>query len=196
MRKKRWLALCLLSVLCLSGCGKAAPPRAADGATWSEDWITLGNVIGVDTPEGLTARENSDILSTKGMYYATWSAGDAAPYVNKDGEDAQLYDAQLYFLLAGYDSTSKAEESTEEWLTMASEQYAVEDTSTAACNGQAFTIITYTYTSEDNPYARGVSAFGTYGNYAVSVELSCQERFGGNALELLEDFLEHCHYAV
>ena len=187
-------ALCL--TLFLSGCGKAAPPKAVDGAAWSEDWATLGNVIGVDTPEGLTARENSDVLSTKGMYYATWSAGEAAPYVNEDGEDAQLYGAQVYFLVAGYDSTAEAEEAAAEWLSMADEQYAVEEAKTEAYNGQEFTVITYTYTSEGNPYSRGASAFGSYGNYAVSVELSCQDSFEEDALEILEGFLEHCHYAA
>ena len=196
MRNVKRLALCLFAVLCLTGCGKAAPPRAADGTTWSEDWVTLGNVIGVDTPERLTARENSDVLSTKGMYYATWSAGEAVPYVNEEGEDAQLYDAQVYLLVAGYSSTTKAEESAAEWLSMAGEQYAVEETKTETYNGQEFTVITYTYISETNPYSRGASAFGTYGNYAVSVELSCQESFEDGALETLEDFLELCHYAA
>ena len=193
---RKGLILCLCLALFLSECGKAATPKAADGAAWSEDWVTLGNVVGVDTPEGLTARENSDVLSTKGMYYAAWSAGEGEPWVNEDGEDAQLHDAQVYFLLAGYDSTQKAEEAVVEWLTMASEQYAVENTSTEICNGQEFTVITYTYISERNPYSRGASAFGTYGNYAISVELSCRENFEGDALETLEDFLEHCHYAA
>lgn len=193
---KKMLVLCLCMALFLSGCGKAAPPKAADGSAWSEDWVTLGSVIGVDTPEGLTARENSDVLSAKGMYYASWSAGGAVPYVNEDGEEVQLYDAQVYLLAAGYDSTAKAEETAAEWLSMADGQYAVEETKTETYNGQELTVITYTYTSESNPYSRGASAFGTYGNYAVSVELSCRESFEGDALETLENFLEHCHYAA
>lgn len=196
MKQLQGLALCLLLVLCLSGCVKTAPPKAADGQEWSEDWVTLGNVIGVDTPEGLTPRENSDTLSAKGMYYATWSAGEAVPYVNEDGEDAELYDAQLYFLLAGYDSTDKAKESAAEWLTMASDQYAVAETVSETYNGQEFTLITYTYTSESNPYVRGASAFGTYGNYAISVELSCGESFGEDAGKVLRAFLENCHYVA
>ena len=119
MKKMSWSVLCLCALLFLRGCGRAAPPKAADGATWSGDWVTLGNVIGVDTPEELTARENSDVLSAKGMYYAAWSAGEAVPYVNEDGTDAQLYDAQVYLLAAGHDSTQKAEERAAEWLNMA-----------------------------------------------------------------------------
>lgn len=191
---KKLLVLCL--ALCLTGCGRAAPPHAVDGTVWNGDWVTLGNVIGVDTPKGLTAQENSDALSAKEMYYATWSIGEAEPHINEDGEDAQLYDAQVYLLAAGYNSTQKAEEAAEEWLAMATEQYAVEETKAETYNGQEFIVITYTYMSESNPYSRGASAFGTYGNYAVSAELSCQEGFEDGALETLENFLEHCHYAV
>lgn len=196
MKKMRWSVLCLCTVLCLNGCGKSAPPKAVDGSDWSEDWVTLGNVIGVDTPAGLTAQENSDVLSTKGMYYAAWSIGEAVSYVNEDGEDAQLYDAQVYLLTAGYDSTQKAEETAAEWLDMAYGQYAVDAEAVETCNGQEFTVIIYTYTSKSNPYTYGASAFGTYGNYAVSAELSCQEGFEDGALETLENFLEHCHYAA
>lgn len=43
--KRQWrAALCLLGLLCLTGCG--APETAADGTGWSEDWTTVGNVIG------------------------------------------------------------------------------------------------------------------------------------------------------
>lgn len=195
--KRQWrAALCLLALLCLTGCGAAAPETAADGTGWSEEWVTVGNVVGVDTPEGMTPRENSDALSAKGMYYATWSLGEAETIVNESGDEAQLYDAQVYLLLAGYDGTEKAEEAAAEWLDMAAEQYAVEASAEEIHNGQDFTVVTYTYTSETNPYARGASAFGVYGNYAVSVELSCREGFDGNALEILADFLDNCHYAA
>lgn len=195
--KRQWrTALCLLGLLCLTGCGATAPETAADGTGWNEEWVTVGNVVGVETPEDLTPRENSDALSAKGMYYATWSLGEAEEVLNENGESAQVYDAQVYLLLAGYDSTAKAEEAAAEWLEMASGQYAVETTDSETHNGQEFTVVTYTYTSETNPYARGASAFGVYGNYAVSVELSCREDFDGNALEILADFLEHCHYAA
>ncbi|MEY8387963.1 hypothetical protein AALC17_11820 [Oscillospiraceae bacterium 38-13] len=196
MKKQGWMILCLCGLLCLTGCGTPAPNTAADGSAWDESWVTIGNVIGVETPEGMTFRENSDALSAKGMYYATWSIGDAAPIVNEDGEDAQIYDAQVYLLLAGYDDTSKAEDTMKEWLDMAYGQYAVDAEAVETCNGQEFTVIIYTYTSETNPYAYGASAYGAYGNYAVSVELSCQENFDGSALEILADFLEHCHYAA
>lgn len=190
------IVLCLCGLLLLTGCGGAAPETAADGTAWSETWVTVGNILGVETPEGMTPRENSDALSAKGMYYATWSIGEEETFTNADGETAQIYDAQAYLLLAGYDSAAKAEEAAAEWLDLASTQYNLETTGSETWNEQEFTVVTHTYTSETNPYARGASAFGVYGNYAVSVELSCREGFDGNALELLADFLEHCHYAA
>lgn len=186
----------ICALLCLAGCAQPAPQRAADGADWGAEWVNVGNVLGVDTPEGMTLRENNDALAASGMYYATWSAGEEEPFINKEGQEARIYDAQLYLLLAGYDTVEKAEESAAEWLEMASSQYAVEEISTETCNGQAFTVLTYTYPSEKNPYARGASAFGVYGNYAVSAELSCREGFSGSAREVLTEFLERCHYAV
>lgn len=196
MRKLRRGILCLLCLLCLTACGAPDPETAADGTAWSSSWVTVGNVLGIETPEDMTPRENSDALSVKGIYYATWSMGEAETIVNEDGDEAQLYDAQIYLLLAGYDDTEKAEEAAAEWLGMTSEQYAVEATGKETYNGQDFTVIDCTYVSETNPYARGASAFGIYGNYAVSAELSCRERFDGNAPEILADFLEHCHYAA
>ena len=193
--KKLLFAWLLAGCVCLAGC--AAPPtETAGGAQWSEDWVTVGNVIGVDTPEDMTLRENNDAIAASGMYYATWSIGEAEPYTNADGEEAQLYGAQVYLLLAGYNKAEKAEDGASEMLEMARKQYAVEETSTADCNGQTFTVITYTYPSETNPYARGASAFGVYRNYAVSVELSCQEKLNGSPQEILENFLSNCHYAV
>ena len=194
--KRIWRAvLCLCGgILLLTGCGAPAPETAADGTAWSGDWVTVGNVLGVETPEGMTLRENSDVLDAKGMYFASWSVGKGETAVNEDG--AQIYDAQVSLLLAGYDAAAKAEEAAAEWLDMAYERYAVDTEAPETRNGQEYTVITHTYTSETNPYAYGASAFGVYGNYAVSVELSCREDFDGDALALLAEFLDRCHYAA
>lgn len=191
---KRVLVMLLLAV-CLSGC--AAPPAAdAEGISWSEDWVNVGNVMGVDTPDGLTPRENNDTLAARGMYYAAWSIGEGESYVNADGEDAEIYDAQIYLLLAGFSEVEKAEESATAWKSMAGERYLVEQELDENRGGVDFDVLTYEFISETNPYARGASAFGVYRNYAVSVELSCRESFSGDPLEVLTRFLESCHYAA
>ena len=193
---KKFILVLLALCLCLTGCGQPIPVQAADGASWSDDWVTVGGILGVDTPTGIDYRENNDTLGIRGMYYATWSIGEAELTINEDGDEAQLYDVQIYLLLAGYDAAEKAEESAVEWETIANDRYAVEQTLSATCNGQDFTLLTYTYVSETNPYARGASAFGVYRNYAINVELSCREDFTDDPQEILTDFLEHCHYNI
>ena len=193
--KKFMLALLALC-LCLTGCGQHIPVQAADGASWDDEWVTVGGVMGVDTPDGVDHRAYNDTLGIRGMYYATWSIGEEAPFVTADDEEAVIYDAQFYLLLAGYDAAEKAEEALAEWKSMAASEYAIEETAEGTYNGQTFTVITYTFSSETNPYQRGASAFGIYRNYAVSVELSCMESFDGDAQAVLANFLEHCHYAT
>lgn len=196
MKRSTALWLGALLCVCLAGCAQPAPEKAADGAAWSEDWVTVGNVIGVDTPGGLELQENNDTLAQKGMYYAAWSISGETPFVNADGDDATVYDAQICLLLAGHDSAEKAQAQAAELLDMARSMYTVEDTAEAVYNGQSFTVITHTYRSETNPYQRGASAFGVYRNYAVNVEISCREEFTGGVQEILADFLEHCHYST
>lgn len=194
MKLSRILPAAVLCLL-LAGCGTESK-QAADGGAWSEDWVTVGGVVGVDTPEDLAARENNEALTAYGMYYATWSMGEEEPYTNADGEDALVYDAQVYLLLSGGKSAEEAENTLAQWQELAKQQYVVEETDTRTHNGQDFTVITYTFDSADNPYARGASAYGVYRNFALNVELTCREEFDGDAAELLGEFLDNCHYAL
>ena len=53
MKKIAVIALSFLLTFCFAGCAQLpAPEQAADGASWSDGWVTVGNVVGVDTPEG------------------------------------------------------------------------------------------------------------------------------------------------
>jgi len=196
---KKWTVFLLAGAMCLSltGCGTVLPPeKAADGLDWDESWVTVGGIVGVDAPEGMVSQENNEALASNGMYYATWSMGEGEPYLNEDEEEVQLYDAQVYLLLGGYQSAKEAENTLTQWKEMAKLQYDIDDTTAQSHNGQDFTVITYTFDSETNPYARGASAFGIYRNYAISVELTCQEDFDGDAAQLLARFLDNCHYAM
>lgn len=196
MKKRAALWLSAALCLCLAGCATPPPERAADGAAWGKGWITVGGVLGVDTPAGLTPRENNSSLSASGMFYATWSIGEGEPCINEDGEEAVLYDAQVYLLLGSYRSGGDAERTLDQWKDMASQQYAVSSAVEETHNGVDFTVITYSFNSEANPYARGASAYGVFGNCAVSVELTCREDFDGDAARLLAGFLDSCHYAA
>jgi len=200
--KKVWTAAGAALAMCalLAGCGEPAAPAAdRDGTPWGEDWTLVGeNVLGVEPdPAGeLVLRENNSSLAASRMYYATWSAGEAEAYTNEDGEEADLYDAQVYLLLAGKDSPEEAGETVEEWRGLAAEHYGDMTESSGVYNGQEFVTAAYTYAADTNPYANGAAAFGTFGNYALSVEVSCRETFDGSAEDVLTAFLERCHYAA
>lgn len=192
---KKLAVLFLLIALALGGCS-LPPPADAQGESWSEDWVTVGNVVGVDTPEGLMPQENIDTLAVNEIYYATWSIGDSETLQKDEETEATVYDAQVYLLLQGRETVDEAKDDASEWLALAKERYDVKATLSAAYGGQDFTTVIYAYTGEDNPYARGAAAYGVYGNYAISVEVSCRESFSGDVAGILADFLQHCHYAA
>lgn len=191
--------ICCMAALCLllSGCARPAPEQAADGAAWEESWTTLGGVLGVEDPgHGLVLMDNNTALTASDMYLACWSVGDSIPYENEEGTEVRLYDGQLYLLLSGHSSPQEAEKEVEEWRSMAEDQYAVDDSWSDICSGQTFTMLTCTYTAETNPFDHGISAYGTWGNYAISVEFSCRDTFTGDVKEILTDFLNGFHYAA
>lgn len=189
----RMIFLCA-ALVCLTGCAAKLPAAAADGAPWSEDWTTLGQTLGVEaTGYGLTLRDNK---AARNMCFAAWSIGEAQPYTNADGEETDLYDAQLVVLLSDAGSAEGARASVDEWLELAADNYAITDTAQQTYNGQTFTVLTYTFPSGTSSFARGISAFTAYGGCAISAEFACRDNFAGDAGEILEDFLDHCHYAV
>lgn len=197
---KKIISSLLAALLCLglAACTEASPPeKAADGADWSEDWVTISDIMGIDTPAEFILRDNKDALSASGMYYASWSIGEEASYIDKTEEEEQeiiIYDAQLFLLLDGSSSAEGAQETETEWLALADRHYQIDTKETCAYNGQEFTVISWRFPS--GPYVKGASAFGIYGNYAVSAEFSCQEAFEGDPAEYLASFLENCHYGA
>lgn len=196
VKKSAIFALLLSACIALSGCTAAAPEKAADGARWESSWIRVGPILGVDTPDSFSLLENNEALAANGLYYASWTMGAAEPYVDAEGENVSLYDAQLYALAAEAASGAEAESMLENWMALAETRYASIRSGTEVCNGQSYTILTYRYSSDDNPYAAGASAFGVYKNYALSIELSCRENLCKNAQDILLDFLSRCHYGA
>ena len=191
--------ICCLAALCLllAGCAQSAPEQAADGAAWDESWTTLGGVLGVEAPgHDLTLQDNKDALSIAGMYLASWTIGEGAPYTNEDGDEVVLYPARLDVLVYGRKDSAAAQQTLKEWTARQAETYNVTDSGQQTCNGQDYAVFAYTCKSDSNPYARGVSAFGTYKNCAVSVELNCLDSFTEDERTILTDFLNGCHYAA
>ena len=197
MKKLVALALTLCAMLTLTGCSGKYPERAADGSAWDKDWTILGTVLGVEEPgDGLTLSENPVVLTGDDTHYATWTIGEATAYTNEDGDEAELYDAQLYLLLYGCADAGSADEAVADWIEREQEVYHITDTINEICNGQAYTVLLYEAVSDTNPYARGAVAFGVYENYAVSAELTCVDSFTGDVHTILTNFLNGCHYSA
>lgn len=196
MNIRKFFLLAVGTALLLTGCAASAPKTAADGQTWSEDWVMVGNRLGIEAPEGLSLLGNKDILAAEGLYYATWTKGDSVPYENDDGDTVDLYDAQIYLLAGESRSAEKAQDNMETWLAAAKGNYDVTSEKTVTCNGQEYTLLTYTITKEDSPYERGVSALGCCNTEAVCVELTCVKSFEEDLEPILTGFLEGCHYAA
>lgn len=179
---------------CLTACGARMPTAAVDGTPWSENWITLGQTLGVEEPgHDLTLRDNK---AARNMYYNAWSIGEARPYTDSSGEETDVYDAQLVLLLMDAGTAEEAQMNVDEWLNLAADNYTITDTAQKTFNGQEFSVVTYTFPSETSAYAHGVSAFTTFDHWAISAEFACQDAFEKDALEIISDFLDHCHYAA
>ena len=188
--------LSITLALTLTGCSglPSVSDKDADAVVNSE-YVTVGSHLTVhNTDDRLTLLNNMDTLSADGLYYASWTAGDAEPYENADGDTIDLYDAQLYLLLGEYKNAETAEGSMAGWLDAGRSNYDVTAEETITYSGQTYTMITYNFINKENPYARGVSAFGVYENCAVCVELTCREEYTEDLHEMLTAFLDRCSY--
>lgn len=147
-----------------------------------------------NTDSRLTLLSNMDALSADGLYYAAWTMGGSEPYENSDGDTVDLYDAQLYFLLGEFKDAETAQNNLNTWLSAGRTNYEILSEENVTCNGQDYLLITYQFIHEDNPYVRGISAFGVFGNHAACIELTCREGFDEDLKTILIDFLNGCTY--
>ncbi len=186
-----WLTAMLLI---LTGCSALSPVRK-EMAPGNSDYTAIGSRLEIrDIDSRFTLLDNMDALSADGLYYAAWTMGESVPYENSDGDTVDLYDAQLYLLLGEFQTEDKALENMDTWLSAARTNYQVTAEETVSCGEQSYTVITYDCPGESNPYARGISAFGSFYDNAVCIELTCQEEFSEDLRTLLIDFLNCCSY--
>ena len=197
MKTKRFFLMAGFSLtLALTGC--AASPSALEESTITvedAEYVTIGSHLTVHkTDDRLTLVDHKDALASDGLYYAAWAVGSPEEYENSEGDTVDLYDAQLYLLLAECKTAEAAEDNRKSWLEAGQANYEVSDEKTISCNGQPYTLLSYRFTNEENPYSHGVSAFGVFENCAICVELTCQETYDADLEEMLTGFLEGLDY--
>lgn len=189
--KRIWI-FALLAALMLTGCSSAdreLPPG------WDENWVRIADLVGVEPLDGFTLNESNDLLSVSGLYYATWTSGDGQDFVNSDGKEAIVYNAQVYVLLEECRSADAAKKAVETWITREKQSYETGDADTKSLGGQDFEVFPLISGSEENPYTHGTAAFAARDEWAISVELVCADNFEGNSQEILEQFLAGFHYS-
>ena len=173
------------------------PSATADGATWDKSWEMMAKVVGIEAPgDGLTLLTNNSVLAGEDTYYASWTVGEPSPYTNADGDEVDLYPAQLYVLLYGCADQAAAESACAGFLARERQTYTVHSQRTEEHNAQSYTVLDYTGGSADNPYGRGSSAFAVRGNYVLVAELLAQDSFDGDVSRMLSAFLDGVHYSA
>ena len=173
------------------------PSAAADGAAWDKNWEMMAKVVGIEAPGGgLTLLTNNSVLAGEDTYYASWTVGEPSPYTNADGDEVDLYPAQLYVLLYGCADQAAAESACAGFLAREQQTYTVHSQRTEEHNAQRYTVLDYTGGSAGNPYGRGSSAFAVRGNYVLVAELLAQDSFDGDVSRMLSAFLDGVHYSA
>ncbi len=190
------LLLIAASMTAFTGCGNSADTTQSSvvaSSSEAAETVYIGKRLTVNnTDERLTFRDYNESLSLQGLYYATWSIGEAQEYVNSEEETVDLYDAQLYLILGETDSEDSASESFESWLSAAKENYEITNEEEVEIGEVTYTILEYDCVSETSPYTHGVSAFCLKEDCAVCAELQSQETYGEDLRSILESFLESC----
>lgn len=188
-------AACILCITAiLSGCAVLTSGSENDTTVITKDVQIGGSLTVRNADTRLKLLSNLDTLSADGLYYASWAVGNSEPYENSDGDTVDLYDAQLYLLLGEFKSSDTAQQNMDNWFTAGQTNYNITAEENVTCNGQSYTVVTYNFDNEENPYERGVSAFGVHQNLAVCVELTCRENYQEDLYEMLIDFLNGCTY--
>lgn len=189
--KKAAIVCILILCLTLSACGAKVPEKTADGEAWGGDWTTIGAFLGVEPMEGWTVQRNEDVLAAEGTFYTSWTRGEAISYTNENCDEATTYDAQIHLVVMELDTPEDAEQTAAQWQSLARERYSNMEESTDG----SFQITTYSFPAGSGSASNGASATGIRGSRAIRVDVAVLADFPEEAMDVLTDFLEHCHYA-
>lgn len=189
--RKTAIACILLLCLTLSACGAEAPEKTAGGEAWGRDWTTIGAFLGVEPMDGWTVQRNEDVLAAEGTFYASWATGEAKSDTGENGGEITTYEAQIHLVVMELDTPEDAAQTAAQWQSLARERYPDLEES----NDGSFQITTYSFPNGSGPDSKGASATGTRGSRAIRVDAVTLESVPQGPLDVLTEFLNHCHYA-
>lgn len=189
--RKTAIACILLLCLTLSACGAEAPEKTAGGEAWGRDWTTIGAFLGVEPMDGWTVQRNEDVLAAEGTFYASWTKGEAKSDTGENGGEITTYEAQIHLVVMELDTPEDAAQTAAQWQSLARERYPDLEES----NDGSFQITTYSFPDGSGSDSKGASATGTRGSRAIRVDVVTRESFPQGPLDVLTEFLNHCHYA-
>lgn len=196
MKKKLVIVLCLVLMLTLGGClgdGSAEnPDTAADGTPWSEDWTSLGGILGLEQPGGgFALLDTNGDLANMEMYYATWVIGEPIPV----DDESSVYDAQLYMLVEDCGSATVAADTMALWKEQFGDEILVTETRTVTAAGQEFELVFYDC-PEGEHFESGITAIGVWGRYGILVDLASTQNVELALEDVMTAFLEGFHYSA
>lgn len=206
VRNRKFLLILLPALLCmLSGCsaGSSSSSRTADTSLTAipqadpQGKVPIGSGVAVPSGiDGFVLSEYNEALTASGYFYAAWTAGEPSDYVNSDGEEAELYDAQIYMIVYEGTDSGDAASRAAGWLAAAREEYDVLEEGEGSLPGFSrepapkCDLLSYASAGGSNPYAGGASAFASAGSTAFCVEVLRTPAWEGDARKVLLDFLQ------
>lgn len=193
--KKTGILLLLILCLTLCACGETLPEKTADGASWDEGWTTIGNFLGVEPNPDWTMQRDEDVLTTEWTCYCVWTQGEALTYTDEANNEITTYDAQIHLVIQEFEAPAEAEQTAQQWRSLAQERYPDLEQSAAQYAGQSYQISAYPFPTGDGPASLGASATGVRGSRAIQVDVVTLEDFPQTPSQVLADFLARCHYA-
>lgn len=188
--KKRLFCWILAAALLLTGCG-AQQELPSD---WEESWTVVCPMLAVEPLEGFSLHESNDALYLNGIYYATWAAGEPRLHTNEEGEEAEVFDAQIYVIVQEYRSADSATDGIAQWIAREKQTFDAGEETQVTRAGQAYTILPLLRGSESSPYSHGAAAFAVRGSWAVCVELLGADNYEADVTQILETFLNGFHF--
>lgn len=182
----------IIMIIILSGC--SLKPAADPHPDWDAEWFRMGNHLAVEPVSDFELNESNDLLSISGLYYATWTSGEGQKITNQEGNEAIVYDAQIYLLLKEEKTAESAEKDIADWMKRESNSYETAEQQPLPVNDQEYTLLPLVSVKSENPYDHGIAAFAVNDKNAISIELLCNEAYGGDPESILTDFLDGIHY--